>query len=99
MLSALILLALAATWAGYMWFLIMYPSIGRGDTIKATYMLHLFPYVALLGGMLIERIRERLPFVYAFVIGLLLLVAVHNLPVMLTQSSLHRLLPVESAPG
>jgi hypothetical protein len=93
-LATWVLLAVAASWCGYAWFLIMFPSIGRGDTIKATYMLHTFPYVAILTGVLLERLRGRMPFVYRFLIGSTVLIWIHHLPVMVTHSSLHRLLPL-----
>ena len=41
---------------GYGWFLVRFPSIGKGDTIKATYMLHIFAPLALLTADYLRRI-------------------------------------------
>jgi 4-amino-4-deoxy-L-arabinose transferase-like glycosyltransferase len=79
-----LLITIILTLAGYMWFLIMYPSIRRGDTIKATYVLHLFPMVAITVGYLLERIEERSRLLYRSLIGMLCAVFLHNLPAMVT---------------
>lgn len=70
--------------AGYAWFLIEYPIPSKGDTIKATYMLHLYPLLAILAGEVGLRLRTAAP--RAFVGGLLALALTfaHNLPAMLT---------------
>lgn len=56
--SALLVLA---SLAGYFWFLLSYPNLGKGDTIKATYMLQIFPFLALGGAQLLEWLRTRRP--------------------------------------
>ena len=43
---------------GYMWFVIRYPSLGKGDTIKPIYLLHIFPSLAILGALLLGQIRK-----------------------------------------
>jgi hypothetical protein len=40
---------------GYLWFLIRYPSPNKGDTIKATYLLHIMPIVGICVGLLLEE--------------------------------------------
>jgi hypothetical protein len=65
---------------GYLWFLIRYPSLGKGDTIKATYMLHIFAPLALLTAEFVRRIRVPLN---AWVITWALLM-VHNALAMTT---------------
>jgi len=45
---------------GYLWFLVRYPNLGKGDTIKATYMLHVFAPLALLTADFVRRIRVTL---------------------------------------
>ena len=80
----LVILCLVTSVAGYLWFLIMYPNAGKGDTIKATYLLHAFPLVALMVAMLLAVIRERKRLVYQLVMLLLIAVWLHNLPAMVT---------------
>jgi hypothetical protein len=78
------LAAIGATMVGYLWFLIMYPSIGRGDTIKATYVLQVFPFIAILVGIFLAHVQERSQLLYRLILVGLCLSFVHNLPAMLT---------------
>ncbi len=89
---AFLLLAIGTVMAGYLWFLIMYPSPGKGDTIKASFVLHIFPYVALLVGLLFERVRNRSRVLYGLILGGLGLTFIHNVPAMLTHYVSHPLL-------
>lgn len=52
-------LAVAVSAAGYLWFLIQYPNPERGDTIKATYLLHIFPFVVLLTAVWLHQLPHR----------------------------------------
>ena len=47
------------TFFGYMWFLIKYPEIPTGDTIKATYILQLFHLLALSSAIYLEKLKEK----------------------------------------
>lgn len=78
------LLAIILTMVGYFGFLIMYPSLGKGDTIKATYALQIFPFLAILVGILLARIKEQSHFLYWLILGGLGLSFVHNLAAMIT---------------
>jgi hypothetical protein len=69
---------------GYMWFLIMYPNLGKGDTIKATYTLHIFPYLGLLFADLLRKIRRKAELVYWVIMVGLGLCFLHNLPASVT---------------
>ncbi len=82
--NALCFLVIACTWAGYLWFLIMYPKLPKGDTIKATYILQICPPLALLGASALQSISKRWRAVGLTVVVLLAAVAVHNLPACLT---------------
>ena len=82
---ALCTLVVDCSLAGYMWFLIMYPSLAYGDTIKATYMLHVFPFVAIMVGYLLHIVHQKSALAYAVILGLLGAVFVHNLPAMITR--------------
>jgi hypothetical protein len=87
-LSALIGAIALATIIGYLWFLIMYPTPGKGDTVKAAYMLHLYPLVALQAADLLLRIRRRSVRAYRAALVVLVCVALHNLPTCLTRYGL-----------
>ena len=79
-----LLLALGLTALGYVFVLILYPSPLRGDTIKATYVLHVAPCLALLFGLLAARLEQKNPRLVSWMLALLCLVDVHNLPAMIT---------------
>jgi hypothetical protein len=82
---ALCMLVVGSSLAGYMWFLIMYPNADQGDTIKATYMLHVFPFVAIMVGNLLQVIYQKSPIAYTVILGLFGMVFVHNLPAIITR--------------
>jgi hypothetical protein len=84
---ALLFLSIAVSIVGYLWFIIRYPDID-GDTVKATYLLHIFPLIAVLAGILLLRIRRRDRFIWRLTIIGLALVIVHNLPVLFTRTTL-----------
>lgn len=50
-------LVIAVSALGYLWFLIRFPNPGKGDTIKATYMLHVFAPLALLVTDFLRRVH------------------------------------------
>lgn len=87
-----LLLAIVTTMVGYFWFLIMYPNIGKGDTIKATYVLQVFPFIAILVGILLEHVKKRSQFLYRLILGGLGFSFVHNIFAMLTHYQLYHLL-------
>lgn len=78
--AALAFMAVVFSLAGYFYFLLMFPKHHEGDTIKATYMLQIFPLLALLAGLALSDWRARRPRIFSAVIVLLLLVMIHNLP-------------------
>ena len=80
--STLLFLIVAATVAGYGWFLVMYP---RADTIKATYLLQIFPPLAILSGELLARLGDRSERAYRAIMLVLGLALLHNLPAMVTR--------------
>jgi hypothetical protein len=70
---------------GYAGFLLRYPNPHKGDTIKASYLLHIFPLVAVLGGEFLQSLRRKSPHGY---LGLMILWSIsllHNAPVFLTR--------------
>jgi hypothetical protein len=83
-INAFLLLAIGTTMVGYFWFLIMYPSIGKGRTIKATYVLQVFPLIAILVGFFLEHVKKRSQFLYRLILGGLCFSFFHNIFAMLT---------------
>jgi hypothetical protein len=86
--TLLAFLIVAVSAVGYLWFLISYPELAKGDTIKASYMLHVYPCLALLGGLLLERVRMQRQKYYILTVVLLAAVWVHNLPACITRFTL-----------
>ncbi len=82
--NTLFTLIIFLTLAGYAWFLIRYPNPDKGDTIKASYMLHLYPFLALLSGQVLQRIKIASPIAGRILVFLLFAVLLHNLPAMIT---------------
>jgi hypothetical protein len=64
----------------------------KGDTIKATYVLHLFPLVAVFAGAFLSGLQGKSKLLYRFAVLGLLLTAVHNIFAMVTHYSWHRFL-------
>lgn len=67
----------AVTLLGYGWFQVHYAS-PKGDTIKASYMIQLFPLLSLIGAWSAMVLHDRKPQVLRYVLVVMLLVAVHN---------------------
>jgi len=78
------MLLILSSMLGYLWFHLKYPVPGEGDTIKATYMLQIFPFVALLAGGVMERLRRISTLPYFLWLGTLAIVFLHNFNTMLT---------------
>jgi len=84
---SLFMLLILSSMLGYLWFHLKYPVPGEGDTIKATYMLQIFPFIALLTGGVMERIRRISVFPYYSLLGALAIVFLHNINTMITHYS------------
>jgi hypothetical protein len=81
---AFLLLTIGTSMVGYFWFLIMYPNLEKGDTIKAMYVLQVFPFIAILVGALFEQVKMKSQLFYRLIVCGLGLTFIHNLPAMLT---------------
>jgi hypothetical protein len=79
-IPAMAVLVIAISAIGYFWFLIRFPAPGKGDTIKATYMLQIFPPLALLTADFLRRIRVP----PAALLAAWAVLMAHNLPAMIT---------------
>jgi hypothetical protein len=78
-LNALLIVTILSTFIGYMWFLIKYPNL-RGDTIKATYLFHIYPLIALLAANFLVSIKKRSKLTYRCALVALVIIGAHNFP-------------------
>jgi len=83
--------ALTVSVLGYFWFLIAHPEHTKGDTIKATYLLHAFPLLALLASSLLTRVLSRKPWLSWAVFIYLALLAATISPLYLSAYTWHPL--------
>jgi hypothetical protein len=88
---AFLLLTISTMLLGYFWFLIMYPSMEEGDTIKASYVLHVFPFVAIIVGVFLHHIETVSQSLLKVLLSGFLLTVIHNICAMLTHYSLFKL--------
>jgi hypothetical protein len=77
---------------GYAYFLVRYPSPGNGDTIKATYLLHTYPLLAILTARWLEWVRGRAPTIFLLLGGLLVVTLLCLLPAFISRYALPGLL-------
>lgn len=71
---------------GYLWFLMKYPDGGKGATIKASYIIYLYPVLALLAAGVLEKIKTRFGVGVWNLIHILLIISwVCLIPAMLTR--------------
>jgi len=91
-IPGLILVSVMTSLAGYFWFLIMFTRSGEIKAIKATYLLQIFPFIALMVGIFLFHVYQRSQFLYWLILGGLLMCCFHNIPAMLTHYSWLRLL-------
>jgi len=73
-----ILISVLITFVGYLWFLISYPQLPTGDTIKSTYIIQLFHLLAFLSASFLEDIEKSNNKKYLALITLLLFAYIHN---------------------
>ena len=74
---ALLLLTILVTFAAYLALLVVYPA-RSGNMIKATYVLHALPAVALLAADLLARVRERSVLAFRVAVAILVIATAHN---------------------
>lgn len=82
---AFLTLIILTSLAGYLWFLISYPVPHKGDTIKATYMLQIFPPLALLCGELWRALAARNPLMAKSMAGAGVAIFLLCMPIMVTR--------------
>jgi len=76
-------IAVIGTLAGYVWFLANYAD-DSDDTVKGVYVLQMFPFLAVLGAVVLDRVAVARPRLGVVVTVVLTLVWLHNLPAMRT---------------
>jgi hypothetical protein len=76
-MPALFLLTVLVTFVSYLALLILFPA-RSGNMIKATYVLHVLPAMALLAADVLARLRDRAPRAHHTVLALLLGATAHN---------------------
>lgn len=69
-----------STLALYVRFLMRYPNRGIGDTVKATYLLQAYPFVALLVGERLSALRARHRRIFRLIVALWIAITLHNMP-------------------
>jgi hypothetical protein len=72
-----------STFAGYLWFISNYTD-RSGDTIKASYILQTYPFLALMAAAFLRGLLDRTPAVAATIIVFVVGVTAHNVPAMFT---------------
>ena len=72
------------TLGGYLWFIANYTD-ASADTVKASYILQSFPFIALLSAVFLRGLIDRSPRAAALLIVLLIVVTAHNAPAMITR--------------
>ena len=72
------------TFLGYLWFLIKYPEIPSGDTIKSSYIIQMFHLMAFTSSLYLEKIKEKNKTFFTFIIFCLLVVFTHNISSMMS---------------
>ena len=76
-------LSIFISFAGYLWFLIKYPALDSGDTIKATYMIQAFHLIGVLSILYLEKLKQKNLKRYALILGIFLATFIHNYSAML----------------
>lgn len=76
-MSALVVLGVLVSLGSYLVLLVAHAS-QSGNMIKATYLIPVFPLLALLGADLLERVRGHRPRAYRGLLVVLALAAAHN---------------------
>jgi hypothetical protein len=80
------LLSLAVAWSliGYAYFVAVIPNTGHGTGVKAAYMLQIFPFLSILAAGALEVLGRKSWRAQTCAVVLLVCVALHNLPAMVT---------------
>ena len=70
--------SVSITFIGYFWFLIKYPEIPTGDTIKATYIIQMFHLIGFIFASYLEDLKNKNTTFYITILTILFFVYIHN---------------------
>ncbi len=84
-LYSLLFLITIFSMAGFMYFVITVPNAVQGDTVKATYVIHVLALLPLFGAEFLDKIETRFPRSYYLIVVTLVLIFLHNLPAMISR--------------
>jgi hypothetical protein len=87
-LLAFLFVIVACTAAAFVWYLAAYPSPQKGRGIKPTYVLQIFPFLCILAGEALVRLKQWSLRAWRLALAALSLCAAHNLPVLFTRTTL-----------
>ena len=73
-----IIISALVSFFGYLWFLVMYPELPTGDTIKSSYIIQLFHLIAIVSASYLEDLQKTNLKRYSIVIFLLTFCYFHN---------------------
>lgn len=73
---------------GYAYFLVRYPHPGNGDTIKATYLLHTYPLLAILSAQWLDSLSRHKPFAFLLLVSVVVLTFLYLLPAFISRYAL-----------
>ncbi len=76
--------AIISSFIGYLWFLVSYPEIPSGDTIKSTYIIQMFHLLAFSAAIYLEQIKESNLRKYNIIVLTLFFIYLHNISAMLS---------------
>ena len=83
------ILLVAGSFLGYFWFLLHYPSLESGNTIKATYMLQTFPFIALLSADVLAAVQRRRRWLHLALAAILAVCIAYQVPLFFTRTVSH----------
>jgi len=79
-----IIISALVSFFGYLWFLVTYPELPTGDTIKSSYIIQLFHLIAIVSASYLEDLQKTNLKRYSIVIFLLTFCYFHNFPAYLS---------------
>ncbi|MCM8781780.1 MAG: hypothetical protein NC828_01850, partial [Candidatus Omnitrophica bacterium] len=82
---SLLELVIVVSFTAFLYFLIMYPSIVKGDNIKPSYILHIFPFLSILAAEFLYKLKEKSIRLYIIIVILIIFSVVHNFPIFFTR--------------
>jgi len=79
-----VLFGIVFSMSGFFWFIITYP-VDNGNTIKTTYIIQVFMLLPILAAEFLSRIRAKNGNLYTAIMLAVLVVFLHNLPILITR--------------